>query len=151
MDGWFSDAADWASRRNLAWNVGSRAMSGRSILTATSRPSRTSWPMCTSAMPPRPSRSPSRYRSPSCSGTPVVTPHPFRSSVVLVLALALAHAPAAVLVVIGVRGADDRDRHLVTTGQRPVRRHLCHRTGVAVCGDLVNLDDESQLPQLGAD
>ena len=21
MDGWFSEAADWASRRNLAWNV----------------------------------------------------------------------------------------------------------------------------------
>ena len=34
-DGWFSDAADWASRRNRAWKVGSRARSARSVLTAT--------------------------------------------------------------------------------------------------------------------
>ena len=34
MDGWFSDAADCASRRNLAWKVWSRARSSRRVFTA---------------------------------------------------------------------------------------------------------------------
>ena len=50
--GWFSEAAACASRRNRAWNDGSRARSARSTLTATSLPSRTSRPRCTSAIPP---------------------------------------------------------------------------------------------------
>ena len=57
--GWFSPAADCASRRNRAWNVGSMARSARSCLTATGRPSRRSTARRTSAMPPRPSSSPS--------------------------------------------------------------------------------------------
>ena len=35
MEGWLSPAADWASRRNRARKVGSRARSVRSILIAT--------------------------------------------------------------------------------------------------------------------
>ncbi len=42
MDGWFSEAADWASRRNRAWNVWSRARSTRSVLMATVRSRRMS-------------------------------------------------------------------------------------------------------------
>ena len=52
MAGWFSAAEFCASRRNRSWNVASRARSVRSILMATSRPSRRSRPRCTSAMPP---------------------------------------------------------------------------------------------------
>jgi hypothetical protein len=58
MDDALSDAAACASRRNRPWNDGSRARSWRSSLMATSRPSRTSVPRWTSAMPPRPTRSP---------------------------------------------------------------------------------------------
>ena len=51
---WLSPAADCASRRNRARKVWSRARSLRSILMATWRPSRESYPRCTSAIPPRP-------------------------------------------------------------------------------------------------
>ncbi len=53
-DGWFSEAADWASRRNLAWNVWSLARSSRRVFTATMRSRRISRARYTSAMPPRP-------------------------------------------------------------------------------------------------
>jgi hypothetical protein len=41
-DGWFSEAADCASRRNLAWKVASRARSDRNVLIATVRSRRRS-------------------------------------------------------------------------------------------------------------
>src|SRR5436190_17898086 len=64
MAGWLSEAADWASRRNRAWKVASLARSVRRRLIATVRPRRTSVPLRTSAMPPRPSSSPTSYRPP---------------------------------------------------------------------------------------
>ncbi len=57
IDGWLSDAEDWASRRKRAWNVASLARSVRKRFTATTRPSRVSMPLRTSAIPPRPSSS----------------------------------------------------------------------------------------------
>src|SRR4029453_17958883 len=72
MDGWFRAAADCASRRNRAWNVGSLARSIRSRLIATVRPSRLSTPLRTSAMPPRPSDSPSSYRPPTSRACDVI-------------------------------------------------------------------------------
>ena len=54
MHGWLSEAADCASRRNLAWKVWSRARSSRRVFTATMRSRRMSRARYTSAMPPRP-------------------------------------------------------------------------------------------------
>ena len=42
MEGWFSEAADWASRRKRAWNVWSLARSSRRVFTATMRSRRRS-------------------------------------------------------------------------------------------------------------
>src|ERR1700760_1900694 len=53
MDGWLSEAADWASRRNLAWKIWSLARSVRSVLIATIRSSLMSRARDTSAMRPR--------------------------------------------------------------------------------------------------
>ena len=51
---------DWASRRNRAWNDGSRARSGRRVLTATCGRGGGRARSYTSAMPPRPSTCPAR-------------------------------------------------------------------------------------------
>ncbi len=56
IEWWLSPATDCASRPNRSRAMSSWASSGRSSLTATVRPSRTSWAASTSAMPPRPSR-----------------------------------------------------------------------------------------------
>ena len=63
MFGWFKPATLWASRRKRSTKFGSTACSGKRIFTATSRSSNKSRAMNTSAIPPRPMRSWSSYRS----------------------------------------------------------------------------------------
>ena len=75
-EGWLSEAAACASRRKRAWKDGSRARSERRILMATVRPSRVSCPMCTSAMPPRPIRSPTSYLLARIRGASSTTTRP---------------------------------------------------------------------------
>src|SRR5262249_24027356 len=68
IEGWLSEAADCASRRNLAWKVASLARSSRSVFTATTRSRRMSRARNTSAMPPRPTMPSSSYRPPRSRG-----------------------------------------------------------------------------------
>src|SRR5438067_12454952 len=75
MFGWDSLAAARASRRTRPRMSGSRAMSALSNLTATGRPSTSSYPRQTTDIPPAPSRSTSRYRPASVSTTPFSVHH----------------------------------------------------------------------------
>src|SRR5687767_5404322 len=62
--GWLKRAADRASCSNRSRSSARRPRPDRSTLIATGLPSRSSTPSYTSAMPPRPNSSPSRYRPP---------------------------------------------------------------------------------------
>src|SRR5256714_11164637 len=75
MLGWDNRAAARASRRTRPRRSGSRARSALSNLTATGRPSTSSYPRQTTDIPPAPSRSTSRYRPASVSTTPTSVPH----------------------------------------------------------------------------
>src|SRR2546421_1548500 len=75
MLGWDNRAAARASRRTRPRRSGSRARSALSNLTATGRPSTSSYPRQTTDIPPAPSRSTSRYRPASVSTTPFSVPY----------------------------------------------------------------------------